>query len=746
MGLFLGLIWGCGGGGGGGDAPALTYTVSGTIYSAAGNAVARGTNNNFGSAQTLRAPVLLGGFVDADAQSGRSHFFRVDDLPAHARIRLALPDGTAPDLARVALYLYSPDDTGAPLAELSHVAQTAALVVDVAGDYYIEVRAVHGATIYRLILDVTPAMVHDTGLEATADFVPGEVLVQMASDGDRRRGAAMANAIRDSGLRVVGASRNGWLRLRDDNMGKRPERLNGGQSKSSDGGRSMAIEIERRRWQQATLRLVQAMQSRPDVRHAQPNYIRRPLFEPNDPLYPLQWHLDLIQLPAAWGVTRGDAGVIVAVLDTGALLDHPDLKNKWVAGYDFVDGDNDPHDPGDGAAGNSSFHGTHVAGIVAAAFDNDEGVAGVGGATRIMPVRVLGPDGGNDNDIAKAIRWAAGLELLDDDGNLILAGANPRADIINMSFGGQGSSEILQLALREARDAGVILIAAAGNQATNTPYYPAAYPEVISVTAVDTFARRAYYANYGNLITLSAPGGDMNTDSQPDSYADGILSTLGSDAGATLTHGYGYYQGTSMAAAHMSGVAALMKALRPGLSPAELDGYIASGQVIADLAPDGTDAYYGHGLIDAYAAVTAARNDPPEAHLTVLPRALHLAAAADTAGLFLRKAGSGDLAVEIHSGPDWLTIASTAETDDDGFGPYQVAVDRPLLAAGQGGGLHTGTLVFETAANTVTVPVTVAVLPDPGASAGTQYLLLIDTATMEPVARRVLSAVNGSYP
>ncbi|MFZ1983454.1 MAG: S8 family serine peptidase, partial [Desulfatitalea sp.] len=515
FGLFMSFCWaivslscGGGGGGGGGHSTPATFTVSGTIMAAAGNQVDSdvndaGTtavsNNDFGSAQAISAPGVIGGYVNvagagATGQSNTSgdlsDFFLVT-LNAATTIRLALPDEST---AQVAFTLY--DSTPTPVATVASVTKNAALAAESPGIYYIEVSALSGATSYRLMVGAASDGIQSSALSPEADFVPGEVLVQLKADPQPQtaRSAAMADFSQRTGLKKIRAHADGWMHLRAEDRQTVFERLNIASPRVAS--RTLSQTEERRTRKQETLRMVQALRARSDVAHAQPNFIRRPYYIPNDPLYPLQWHYDLIHLPAAWDRTQGSAGVIVAVIDTGVRLDHPDLAGKTVDGYDFISddansGDDDPGiddnatDPGDSDSGASTFHGTHVAGTIAAAFNNGIGVAGVGGATRIMPVRVLGRDGGTDADIDKAIRWAAGQDITDENGAVVVPGASPRANIINMSLGGPDNSDLLAVAVTYARGQGVIVIAAAGNEASGDPSYPAALPEVVSVSAVD---------------------------------------------------------------------------------------------------------------------------------------------------------------------------------------------------------------------------------------------------------------------
>lgn len=281
-----------------------------------------------------------------------------------------------------------------------------------------------------------------------------------------------------------------------------------------------------------TIRVIKALRMRKDVLYAEPNYIVRPTATvPNDKYYPLQWHYPLINLPQAWEISTG-TDAIVAVIDTGVLLAHPDLQGQLLPGYDFIsdpamalDGDgidNNPNDPGDGGQGNSSiFHGTHVAGTIAAATNNDIGVAGIAWNARIMPLRALGKGGGTLYDIDQAIRYAAGLS--NDSGTLPAR----RADIINLSLGGGGYSRSEQDVVTQARNQGVIIVAAAGNDAGATPYYPASYDGVVSVSDVGIDKTLAPYSNYGPDVDVAAPGGDMSADRNNDGYICDIDEACG---------------------------------------------------------------------------------------------------------------------------------------------------------------------------------------------------------------------------
>lgn len=755
------LLAACGGGDGNGIL--ATFTLNGTIYSAAGNRADSDVNDqsadyfeandDFGTAQMLTAPVVLGGYVNLPrrgamgatyASGDTSDFFNLS-LTEGAVVRLVLPDGTDGDTTQVSLLLYG--ENRELIDSLDTITPSAAIAVPDAGNYFVEVQAVAGASSYLLIVDLPMAATQSVAVGPDAEWVPGEVLVRFKENRSAGSSTLSERLVRSSGLRFMSRSGRGWVRFRTDDLAGTLRRLN--MASSSDLSSARTARERHRALCGDTLRLVNALRQRADVALAEPNYIRRPHFVPDDSLYPLQWHLDMIHLPSAWDLTQGSEDVIVAIIDTG-VINHPDLADQLVAGYDFIsspdnagDGDGmdaDPTDPGDGENGDSTFHGTHVAGTVAAAFNNAIGVAGVGGRTRIMPVRVLGRQGGWDSDIAKAIRWAAGIDVTNEAGNTI-PGADPPADIINMSFGGQGTTKVLTEAIEDAHAAGAVLLSSAGNSADTTVYYPAAYDVVVSVNAVDAQAQLTLYSTYGPTIDVAAPGGNVYSDIQPDGYGDGILSTAGSDADGTIRAGYSFANGTSMAAPHVAGVAALMKAVSTGMTPSDFRAYLAGGALTDDLGPDGKDNRYGHGLINAHKAVVAAGELSPPAVLSVTPRALYFDNGIDTATLSLSAIGQGNLTLEaVTSSQPWLAVAKATAGD---FGQYQVTVDRGQLT----GGLHDGSLAFTpTTGDAVTVAVSVVVLPDTHSSVGTQYVLLVDATTMEVVMQQKLTLAQGRYP
>jgi serine protease len=303
------------------------------------------------------------------------------------------------------------------------------------------------------------------------------------------------------------------------------------------------------------------------VEHIEPNYIYRAFEVPNDPDYGKQWNLRSINIEQAWDETKG-AGVTVAVIDTGVSR-VPDLQQtEFVEGYDFV---NDKINATD-----DNGHGTHVAGTVAQSTNNNYGVAGIAYQAKIMPLKVLSAGGsGTVSDIAEAIRFAA------DKG----------ADVINMSLGGGGESQVMKEAINYAHQKGVVIVAAAGNANRNAAEYPARYPHVIGVSATDSAGKKAPYSNYGAAVDISAPGGSNE--------GKILQETIDPRTSQPVFVGF---QGTSMAAPHVAGVAALIKAT--GIS--KPDEVLSILEKSARKVAEDPFNHFGSGHLDSSEAVKLA--------------------------------------------------------------------------------------------------------------------------------------------
>lgn len=353
-----------------------------------------------------------------------------------------------------------------------------------------------------------------------------------------------------------------------------------------------------------------------NIEYVEPDYILKANFVPNDTYYSVQWGYGNspryggtqygISMPQAWNITNG-AGAKVAVIDTG-YTNHPDLLPNILPGYDFIshtyisnDGDGrdgDAHDPGDGISTQeytdcpteaSSWHGTHVAGTIAAVTNNGTGVAGVAHGAKIVPVRVLGRCGGLFSDFADSVVWAAGGTVPG-----VPVNANP-VHVINLSLGGEAACpQSMQTAIDFAVKSGVTVVVAAGNQPTDAgAIAPANCNNVITVAASTQSGGRASFSNYGAVVDIAAPGVS-------------IISTLNLGTQSPAAHGYAYYSGTSMASPHVAGVAALLKVQNPARSHFDIEYLIKrSAYGLPSCVSCGT------GLLDAYAALTMSTAQTP---------------------------------------------------------------------------------------------------------------------------------------
>ena len=377
----------------------------------------------------------------------------------------------------------------------------------------------------------------------------------------------------------------------------------------------------------ALARIIEQLTLLTNVAYAEPDYIMRHTLTPNDPLYPQQWHYFGpstgnygINLPLAWDLTQELPSVVVAVIDTG-ITNHIEFQNQTVPGYDFIseplianDGngrDNDPSDPGDWITAedknldifkncgisDSSWHGTHVTGTIGAASNNGIGVAGINWKVKILPVRVLGKCGGYTSDIADGMRWAASLPVTG-----VPVNANP-AKVINLSLGGSGScSTTYQNAINAINATGATVVVAAGNSNANaSTFQPANCNGVITVAATNQNGSKASYSNYGAIIDLSAPGGDS---------LGGILSTLNTGTQGPANDAYAFYQGTSMAAPHVSGVASLIYATNSSLQWNQVMQIMQENVTPFPAGGTCTSSICGSGILNAYAALQALK--PPE--------------------------------------------------------------------------------------------------------------------------------------
>jgi serine protease len=355
----------------------------------------------------------------------------------------------------------------------------------------------------------------------------------------------------------------------------------------------------------------------PSIEYAELDLLMVPMAAPNDPMYSDQWHYfettGGLNVESAWDLGEGE-GAVVAVLDTG-YRPHVDLVGNILPGYDFIsdasmgnDGDGrdgDATDTGDAMAVgdcgsgfpseevSSSWHGTHVAGTIAAIANNDIGVTGVAPKAKIVPVRVLGKCGGYTSDIIDAVLWASGITV---EG--VPANENP-ADIINMSLGSPvpaSCSQSYSNAIADARNAGSVVVIAAGNSDANADTYPPGNcPGAFTVAANNRSGGRAYYSNFGSVVDVAAPGGAQFFAND----SDGVLSTSNAGADGATADNYLYYQGTSMATPHVVGVAALLFGAKSDITVEEVEDAMRTSARAFPASCTGC----GTGIVDANQAL-----------------------------------------------------------------------------------------------------------------------------------------------
>ncbi len=464
------------------------------------------------------------------------------------------------------------------------------------------------------------------------------------------------------------------------------------------------------------------------VKYAALNNIARRLSTPNDPYYPYQWHYSMINLPQAWDITTGSTNVLVAVVDSGIVAANTELSSKTAYGYDFVsrnitiegytlnnscDGDGPDSNPEDvsdsrciGEIGMlcepSGYHGTHVAGTIGAATNNGVGVAGINWNTKIMPVRVLGPCGGDDFDIIEGLKYAS--RIANTSGQL----PPQAAKIVNISIGGTpggGCPVQYQDIFDQMYNAGITVFVAAGNDGSNNGISPLAECDnVIAVGAVDESANRASYSNAGNGLSLVAPGGDTTH-----SKGNGVLSTVRNDSTSAST-AYEYMQGTSMSSPHAAGVAALMLAANSSLSPLQIATILS--QTSSDLGAAGTDIYYGAGLINAFKAVSEAKrltgsspDIPAGAVISLSSSNLYFNYGETSKTILITNTGATALSITSitdteNSGGNWMSLSSQSDSNRTAL---TVNINRTGLSAGE----YHGYIQIQSNGGNSSIPVTI---------------------------------------
>lgn len=721
-------------------------------------------NNDFAQAQPLPNPAVVPGYAtqaptgvagDRFAQSADPFDVYRMTIAAGQTVKLGIADhGPGVDLD---LFLYNASNTANPVASSEGTGPLEQIRVTQNGDYFIVVRAFSGRSNYVLTIDSgSVAQAALPGALSSFDKVVEDQLVLVFKD---------PGAGKEAGDQASAKTRGAALGLKwmAGAMG-RPVLY----AIETDAAAKLGVEpIPRREGLQLfsdpeliaahqRVRLVKALRERAELRSVDLNAPVEAAATPNDPGYPLQWHYPKIQLAQALDLQPNANGVRVSVIDTG-IAPHPDLAAavRYDLGFDLigdpamsVDGDGidpDADDPGDRGQGNSStFHGTHVAGTIAALTNNGLGVAGVAPGAELVPVRVLGRGGGTTYDIAQGILYVAGLP--NDSGR---SGPQALTPVMNMSIqsGSPDCAQVWADAFLAARARGVISLISSGNYNTLASA-PSTCPGAIAVSATDFLDQKAPYSNFGPLIDVAAPGGDTGADRNGDGYADGVLSTDYDDSAGPRQAVYKFKQGTSMAAPHVAGVVALMKAAHPGLSPQQFEQALMAGALTVDVAGNGPtvrDDIYGYGLIDAVKAVTEARRlaggAATPALLVAQPTALDLGETANQAQFDLLNAGQGAVgAVQALASQSWVSLTPppggglgrwTVTVDRSGLVPAQYRADVVLSAAGAG-------------TASLQLGLRVGAAPSGAGKLGRLYALLIDAATGLPIAQADAEAA-GSY-
>lgn len=696
-------------------------------------------NNTFAQAQPFTNPGSAGGYLTEAGVGASGEISETGDLSDYyafdgfegQQLSIAIGD---PQAADIDLYLY--DEAGDLISSSTGTSDREQVFIPSDGRFFIEVFLFGGASNY--ILSAGNSGTNTMGVtaqELIVEYEAESILKLTVSDARRHAVAHRFGLVEAAG----GLGRERLMQAKPMSSALLSPRLLAIRDRLQSDPEHLA------QWE--TWMLAKALSKQVGVARATPNFRVRALATVNDEFFSSQWQYPAMKLSSAWDTSVGDPSVIVAVIDTGVVLDHPDLLDQWVDGYDFIrdaeaalDGDGLDDNPTDEGLTEfrAVFHGTHVAGSIAARGNNRLGVAGVAYASKIMPLRTLTEDednSGNTYDLIQAIRYAAGLS---NDANQL---PQQPADIINLSLGFDGDVPSVESLINTITDRGVIVVAASGNESASQVTYPAAYANVFAVGATDLEGRVTSYSNTGSALDLVAPGGDMGVDLNGDGYPDGILSTgMSGDAPA-----YVFLEGTSMATPHVAGVFALMKSVNPDLSPFDLQALLSQGALTDDIGDNGRDDQSGWGLINAQKAVNAALESigstidrPPL--LTISSSQLNFGSTRGQLEVQLTNGGEGDLTITAaSSNSSWLSV-NEPDTGNSGLGNWRVNVDRSGLSAGS----YLGKITFESSANTLTLSALMRITSGLTGDVGTLYVLLWDPVT-DSLAAQELTDVTQDY-
>jgi serine protease len=755
----------------------------------------RAANDTPSTTQAAGNPSLVVGYVNEPGK-GPDGSNKVDgdewdiygvDLVTGQVVELNFGDSSTADVD-----LYITDAQGNVLGRSIGVTRSECVRITRSGNYRVAVTAFDGASAYELTWgpprpDSSCANAA-TAAGAGASFVAGEVIAKpradQASAAVATKGAVPTYAKATALLDQLGMVRKAGLGAGQASLLSWPE--DGDARRKFDAGlaalsvpagtslmkaarhRAFAGASDQTRRAFETIVTAKRLAASGAFEYVELNEIDHPLqvgygnWPPNDEYLSRQPHYGLIKLPQAFDALaalspRPGYTPIAAVVDTGIVANHPDLQRMLVPGFDFVsdatrsgDGNGIDADPDDANGNEGGFHGTHVAGTIAAEAFNGRGVIGVAPMARVMPVRVLGLGGGTAYDIAQGIRFAAGSS--NDSGRV----PGQRADVINLSLGGAGTCpSIYADAVAAARAQGSIVVAATGNEAAPVGR-PANCPGVIAVSAVSYDLRLSSFSNSGPEVAVTAPGGDQRRSSP--AGPDLIFSTVAAITSGTRRPVYDGYQGTSMATPHVAGVLALMRAVNPDITPAQVDSLLSSGAMTDDLGAAGRDSSFGYGLINAVKSITAAgaagSTPPPPVQnlptLAVTPVVLDFGTTQTQLEVVVSRINSSTdspSSYEVTS-LDRQAVTVTAASGNPAAGPYRllVTVDRARLSPGENV-VRVNIVSAQDKRVSFDVSVTARTAAPVGLrGVGPVYVLALDANTFASAGQANVTSVGLSYP
>ena len=710
-------------------------------------------NDSVEQAQSVRIPSSIAGYLISGIDDSDYYAIRLPLRAAKTRISLVIADSDNADFD-----LHLADENGTVVSESMGLENLEVIETNKSGRHIVVVSALNGSSNYTL--SISTQLIDSQEKRKTyavsrdGRFVLDELLVtpyELRRSIDRVI-ESTGFKLRDSFVTGIGDS---LIQIEESRISQQSVLAHPILSGLAYADANLAARG-------SLLRLRKHLLESGDFKEVELNHLYESNIEPNDPHYRFQWHYPQINLPSAWDYTTGDDDIVIAVIDSGILPQHPDIAPQlWyvegeIMGYDFVrdlssasDGDgldDDPTDTGD------AFHGTHVAGTISASTNDQTGAGGVSWKSKILPVRVLGSDGsGAVNDIIEGILYAAGLNNV--------SGIVPprRADVINLSLGFPnehclptlGPSSRVKSAIESAIRSGVVVVKSAGNDSCRFADPWSKIDGVIVVGATDYRNRKTPYSNFGPFLDVVAPGGDTSVDLNADGYVDGVLSTDGRREGTSLSYISSFKAGTSMSAPHISGVVSLMLALNPDLTPSDINSLINgthrsadSGSITLDLGSRGRDNDFGHGLIDAVRAVQVARSldngrvDPPSSPiLSLTPLHLSFGLVEDTLRVIAQNLGANDLTItNIEADVSWVSVVNQY--------PFLIfSVDRNGLE----NGTHLGEVAIHSNGGTVNVSLSIQVENENiAADIGTVYAQLVDADSDVPQGWATTN-VRGGY-